>query len=537
MTDTETPDILNVAPNPPPPEASRREGEPVETVLFLGKSEFEAMLLALRVMSERDKQRMLEAIESRRTPAEIPLAGLYSVYRKANDEERNKMLEAIATPPPDKPPVPDATADTAEKEGTLSFLRVISRITRDHVAAALDTGLDTLTKDEVYVYGQFAALTCCTDGEYDGDLAEIFGISKAKVSELRARELATPPEQDDLFFTSEEQRREEARRQLAGVTGARLMSMAQRQGFNNLKRITPNNSEISRLENFRNGKGVKLERKSRSGLRSILMIQTKLNEVATAKRWRVSVKKLLDYAVIKLTTQNHSVKPKDYEKNPQILNGANPVVTFTVEEWSQCRGVPHTPASLELERKKAIDDCQTLHDLDFSWEEKTRGGKVVAWEGVTPFPEAEVKNGKIRIAFSPKTMAYFLTAPVMPYRADFLKIDERTPNAYALATKLGEMANLNGKRVVSVQTLLYETDYPSKENTPNYRYRDYIINPFLKAMKAIEDVTCLDWEFCLEKGNPLKEGMHPEKDIDTFLSSYIRFSFYDVSKLKEIDKA
>ena len=209
------------------------------------------------------------------------------------------------------------------------------------------------------------------------------------------------------------------------------------------------------------------------------------------------------------------------------------------------RGIPDTKASLDHERQTVIEDCQTLLYTTLEWEERRKDGKRKSWRGLNPFPFAEVKNNEVRIEIGTTLAAYLLTSPVMPYRPEFLRIDNRTPNAYLIATKLAELCNINGHKkakpsyIVSVSALLDATDYPTKEyvyKEMNRRYTDCIINPFIKAMREIEAVSSLKWGFCLEGGKQLTEGMQPDKKIDDFLTAYIKYNFTDEQAFENLQE-
>lgn len=336
---------------------------------------------------------------------------------------------------------------------------------------------------------------------------------------------------------------------------AKRLLMAQGDGYNRIRGITPKNSTISIDENkdFKNGeKGVKMERISRKGNRASVTIRFQENDLekikSIPKKWRVSAKMLMDYSVIKLTEQNNYIgipKRGKGEIDATQIQYVNRIVKFPLEEWCNMRGIPDTKASLDHERQTVIEDCKTLLYTTLEWEERRKDGRRKSWRGLNPFPFAEVKNNEVKIEISTTLAAYLLTSPVMPYRTEFLRIDNRTPNAYLIATKLAELCNINGHRkarpsyIVSVSALLDATDYPTKEvvyKEMKQRYTEYIINPFLKAMQEIEEVSSLKWEFCGEGGIPLNADSQPNKKIDDFLNAYIKYNFTDEQALENLQE-
>lgn len=492
---------------------------------------FDAMLLGLRSMTATDKGKVLKAIETKRTPTEPDLAGFYTVYRHATAEEQKRMLDALNQAANPLPSEKDATSDGSEITATMTLFKLVSKSFRDHIAAALDTGFDSLTKEELYLYGQFAALVTATEGEHDEELSNLFGITLESIAALRASELASPPEQEDFFYTSQEQKREEARKKLS--SGGFMM--AQRDGYNSIRRITPKNTEPESVY-YEGEQSVKMERTNRKGFKSSVIIKkqkpaeltAKLNaEELTAKRWNVRTKMTLDFAVIKLTEQSKTDKH---------------VVAIPLEEWCKLRGKATTKSSIDHEREAMKESLNTLYDLSLEWGERGKGGKR-DFHLVHPFPEVSIKNNVAYIGFSPSMADYFLSAPVRDFRKEILSLDERKPNAYLIATKLDEHANMNPRSktkpffILSVDALLDVTDFCTKENAPNRRYRDFIINPFLNAMKEIEDKTSLIWSFSDKGGKPLKEGIMPTQKIDDFLGAYIKYSFSDIKRLTEGEKS
>ena len=527
--------------------------------IFLSSSVFEAMLLSMRTLTATDKKKMQEAIETKTTPAEPDLAGFFTVYRHANSEEQEKMLDALKTPPPSNPPLPDATATADEIKAVMTLFKLISNITRDHIAAALDTGFDSLTKDELFVYGQFIALVTATEGEFDGELADLFGITPERIAMLRASELEIEPEQGDLFYSSVEQKKEEARKKLC------IRPISQTAGYNEIIAITAKNSEVSSTANPSKNKAgeevLKLSstmtRKNKKGHASVT-VETERKDLlyikneeqirreceAAAAFWRTSTKKMLDYAVIKLTAQNTHVK-----RGKQIeLKEIETLVSFTLEEWCSLRGAPTTEASLDHERTRAKEDCETLLHTHFQWEKKGRGGRVDRWQGLNPIQEAKVENNQISIRLSQSFSAYLLQAPISPYRIKLLSTDERNPNAYALARKLGDYANIKtnadkhknkpieNQYKISVAALLDCTSILRPETVKDGAYKKQIISPFMSAMTEAERVLNINWGFVLDNDEAQLIDKNPPKKIDEFMHAYIVYSFNDFEPLKENEK-
>jgi hypothetical protein len=441
-----------------------------------------------------------------------------------------------------------------EMKCSIGFFKLLAKPHKARVAAALDYGLDCLDKNERYVYDMFTALITATDGELDEELASIFGITPERIAKQRAAELATPPEQSDLFLDPVEARREEARKKLAIIR-----PISQTAGYNSIIAITAKNSEAKATRESKTNEhgeqietmGVTMTRRNKRGHASVTVefeITDKQQESlqrqceAAAASWRTSTKKMLDYSVIKLTAQNTHVK-----RGKTIdLKEIETLVTFPLEEWCKLRGAPTTEASLDHERTRAKEDCNTLLHTRFQWEKKTRGGKIdrFHWHGLNPLQEARVENNQISIRLSQPFSAYLLQAPISPYRIKLLSTDERNPNAYALARKLGDYANIKdntsrkkkqtaeNQYKISIAALLDCTSIPKPEKVTDGNYKILIITPFLTAMKEAERVLGIDWGFLSEDESGIIDKQ-PPKRIEDFMAAYIVYSFTETDTMKE----
>ena len=225
------------------------------------------------------------------------------------------------------------------------------------------------------------------------------------------------------------------------------------------------------------------------------------------------------------------------------------LISFPLEEWCRLRGVPLTESSIDKERAITKEDGETLLHTHFHWEKKTKGGRIDRWGGLNPIQKFEIKNNQISIRLSQDFSAYLLQAPISPYRIKLLSTDERNPNAYALARKLGDYANIKansdrkkGKALenqykISVEALLDCTSIPKVKDVENYAYKLQIITPFLKAMNEAERVLELEWGFVSDGEGVQIIDKNPPKKIDEFLKAYIVYSFKDGESFREIGKS
>lgn len=493
---------------------------------------------------------------------------------KAITPDKEKQPETLTIPSfakwmPDKqdPDKPLFTADDmrALAKETITLFKLAAAQSREQIRAAIE---DTAKREKMMLAERMLCdqiVTCYyLNPDLQPEIAEALNVSPEKIEAYLAeikpgnKETAAPEEQDEqLELFPLDQTKPEAK----GLDPDRILPfllMAQRDGYNRLRGITHRNSTKDYVKDDV-GLGVRMNRVSRKGGSASVTLHIEQKELEklipttekeyisdVLKKWNVSVKMLMDYIVMKLTAQNNYVgRPKGGKVDLTQFQNANRIVNIPLEEWCKVRGLQTTKPSLDKERPNFVEMGETLFRAGLEWKEITSKGVKKGFEGIHPFPYVKVKNNEMRVEVSTPLTAALLTSPVMPYRAEFLQISNRTPNAYLMAMKLAELCNINGHRkakpsyIVSVSALLDATDYPTKEtvyNNMNRRYTDFIINPFLKAMREIEAVSSLKWAFCMEAGKPLSDGMQPEKKIDDFLKAYIKYNFTDEQAFENLQE-
>lgn len=439
---------------------------------------------------------------------------------------------------------------------------------RDKTAEELTKAIESETRAVKMLYDHVIALIVCTDGERDEEIATILGLSPEKISEARARELAKPPEEGelDLFGDQIAQKKEEARRKLI-----KLRPISSTPGYNGILEISAKNNDsfeggITANPKNENTKmlSATMKKRNRRG-ESELTVRRELSPEelkaleaaakkdrerfdtlfkpeleAVASRWRTSTKKMLDYSVIKLNEKNTHLKRGKLIDIREI----DTLVTFTLEEWCNLRGKPNTEATLDFERTRAKEDCQTLADLQFRWSE--RRGHKKNYTFFNPIQLAELKGNRINIRLAQDLAKYLLQAPISQYMMKLLSTDERNPNAYALARKLGDFANIkdNASRKkkkptdnqykISVSALIDCTSIPKPEDVENREYKRLIITPFLLAMAEAERVLGIDWAFISETADSQIIDKNPPSKIGDFMEAYILYSFKGAESLANL---
>ena len=331
-----------------------------------------------------------------------------------------------------------------------------------------------------------------------------------------------------------------------------IVSMAQGAGYNAFQYATEKNSTVTTEPST--GEMIITRPRSNTNLKVTL---TNYDELVA--RWRPSTKKLLEFAVIQLTAQNHF--PAGYltsatgeidtkRDNPDI----NRFVSFTLEEWQEVQGAPLTKATEDETRERVKADARTILNTTLEWEEVSK--RTIAerqkaakdgvikkrrrhWKGVNLVTAAEIEDNKISIAFSPEMANYLLNSYITQYPIGLLTIDDRNPNAYAIGRKLTEhFYNASNKRngrngILSVSAILECTDLPTAEQVKKNdkgNYKQRIIDPFIKALQASEKAISLQWSFSNAGGEDLRPDQHPDKRITDFESAYILFSLPEKPK-------
>lgn len=330
--------------------------------------------------------------------------------------------------------------------------------------------------------------------------------------------------------------------------------MAQGAGYNAFQYMTEKNSTVN-IEN-------EIMTISRPHSSTNIKV-TITNYESKIANWRPSTKKLLEFAVIKLTGQNHF--PAGYlttpageidtkKDNPNI----NRVVTFSLVDWQAQQGAPLTKDTQDEIRERVKADAKTILNTTLEWEEVSKRTieerKKAAqaglakkqrrhWKGVNLVTAAEVNDSFITIAFSPEMASYLLNSYITQYPTGLLTIDDRNPNAYAIGRKLAENYYNNANKrhnrngILSVISILECTNLPTTEEVKekgNGDYKRRIIDPFIKALKAAEKAISLQWRFCNAGGDDLHPDQHPDRNIAAFDSAYI---IYTLPEKTDADKS
>lgn len=172
-------------------------------------------------------------------------------------------------------------------------------------------------------------------------------------------------------------------------------------------------------------------------------------------------------------------------------------------------------------------------------------GKEKSYSGLTMLGAYSIDSDVIMLELTQTAAEYFVQQPLSATPRAYYAIDERKPNALAIADELmrqyGNENNVirNTEGVLKVETLLNCTSLPTIEEltgiggknkdgkavtrTYYYRWIDRIKEPFEEALDELTQKHFIkDWSYCLSGKQPLPDD-EPIMRYEQFISLYVRF--------------
>ncbi len=218
-----------------------------------------------------------------------------------------------------------------------------------------------------------------------------------------------------------------------------------------------------------------------------------------------------------------------------------PVVETTVREFMDATGRKITANSVKDTTKVLKKDLETLNEMKVKYTDKK-----YSLDLVRPFPRVHLQRGKIRVTLE-QDFANFLvktTGFLMNYPAALLKLKENNsslfPLGYKMALNRSNDTNIRkGKaNILSVPVCLAWCpgiptieEVRKQQNSPAKR----IIEPFEKVLDELQRQGLLErWEYCLPKGEPLKEA--DVKKYEYFKSLYILYEIKNFPISSELER-
>ena len=261
----------------------------------------------------------------------------------------------------------------------------------------------------------------------------------------------------------------------------------------------------------------------------------------------VSTDKLFSTAVATFTKLNDFRHLKGKEPRREV--------TLDLKEYAQLLGydvIEHetqTPEEAEREKKRAKNqldnarkaikkDLDIIHASTLTWEEPIKG-KARDFERISLVTHTGIRNGEIKIAFSPEIASYLAERNLITqYPTKLLGISGRQPNAYYIGKKLAEYCNIDNNQIrgtnelISIPALLAVTDLPSYEyiqQTDRGHWENRIKRFFEDALDTLTQEGILkDWEYTHAKGVPLTdEEACNITSYEDFAKLYLHFTLTD----------
>lgn len=296
---------------------------------------------------------------------------------------------------------------------------------------------------------------------------------------------------------------------------------------------------------FMSGKSAKVDRITKNASFDKFGVQLavlKLEELRTTLG--IGFDKLFSTATGAFTKQNDFRHLKGKEPNREVslsLREYAKLLGYDVEEKETS-----TPEEAEAEKKRAkhaLDnarkaikkDLLLLQASTLRWEENIKG-KQRDFDSISLVTRVAIRNGEIKIAFSPEIANYLVERNLITqYPTKLLKISGRKPTAYYIGRKLAEHYNIDNNQLrgthdrISIPALLAVTDLPSYEDverTDRGHWERRIKDPLEEALDTLtEEGVLKDWKYTHAKGVELtEEEAYNITSYKDFASLYLLFT-------------
>lgn len=260
---------------------------------------------------------------------------------------------------------------------------------------------------------------------------------------------------------------------------------------------------------FMNGRNAEVNPVTKTGIINKFGVELailKLTELQASLG--ISTDKLLSTAIATFTKQNDFRHIQGREPNREI--------SIPLKEYASLLGYDVTNKSqLDNARKAVKRDLDIIHASVLTWEEPIKG-KNRDFERVSLVTYTGIKNGNIKISFSPEIASYLAERNLITqYPTKLLSISGRQPNAYYIGRKLYEHYNIDNNQIrgthdrISIAKLLEVTDLPTYEEvqaTDRGHWQERIKEPLERALDTLTEKEILkDWKYTHARGVDLTE--------------------------------
>ena len=278
----------------------------------------------------------------------------------------------------------------------------------------------------------------------------------------------------------------------------------------------------------------------------VQLVILKLKELQTTLG--ISTDKLLSTAIAQFTKQNDFRRTKKTDPRREV--------SIDLKEYAQLLGydvLEHetsTPEEAEREKKRAkaqLDnarkavkkDLDIIHASTLTWKEPMNG-KTGDFARVSLVTFTAIKNGEIRISFSPEIAKYLAERNLITqYPIKLLKLDSRKPTAYYIGRKLAEHYNMDNNQIqgthnrIGIPSILAVTDLPSYKEVQikdRGHWAERIKEPLERALDTLTQEGILrDWKYTHAKGVDLtEEEAYNITSYEDFAKLYLLFTPADM---------
>lgn len=274
-----------------------------------------------------------------------------------------------------------------------------------------------------------------------------------------------------------------------------------------------------------------------------------------ASKLGIGEAKLLRYGVTAFTNDN-----AQNEKTPNLRIYAD------TKDFARANGVKIDPQAMETPEEqekenqraaKALDNfvtklaknAETLKsNASFSWRETVKG-KAKSYSGLSLIGAYTVNSDSIMLEFTQSAAAYIVQLPLSDTPRALYAVDDRKPNAYAIAQALISHYSMdnnvikNTERILKIETLLKYTSFPTQAKLKEKRWswENLVKEPFEAALDELTRINFFTpevkgkdgkrisgaWTYCLSGMKELSdEEAASILSYEQFVSTYI---YYELS--------
>lgn len=195
--------------------------------------------------------------------------------------------------------------------------------------------------------------------------------------------------------------------------------------------------------------------------------------------------------------------------------------------------------------------ARNIAEATVTWSEKIRG-KAKKYSGMNLLGYYDISREVIMFEFTQKMAEYLTCLPLTDTPRAYYAIDDRKPNAFAIADELIKHYNIdnnvirNTERILKVETLLKHTSFPSASEIREKRnsWAKMVKEPFEAAMEELYQKGLIaqeqfdatgkrisgGWRYCLSGMHDLTDaeaGEIANKSYADFVSLYVAYELAD----------